>query len=170
MHSKQQGLRSTACIALSWKLGSMWANRGGAVLSAMLVDNGSSVRRLKEVWTCRERLLSNGRDGVRDHHRRELVALLCAHTKERGLVQAAAWGTVNAIEATRTTKHRVQCPRGSSAQYGETGEVLCLVQAAARRTPVYTSREQRLQGAACNTHTVEAWLDEAVGVGICWLC
>ena len=33
----------------SWKFGSMWANRGGAVLSAMLVDNGSSVRRLKEV-------------------------------------------------------------------------------------------------------------------------
>ena len=80
-----------------------------------------------------------------------LFCCVCTR-RSAGSVQAAARGTVNAIEATRATKHRVQCPRGSSAQYGETGEVLCLVQAAARRTPVYTSREQRLQGAACNTH------------------
>ena len=116
MHSKQQGLRSTTCNALvEARLNVGKPRRRCAQCYAsrqIMVQVCEDRRRFK---ACSERILSNGRDGVRNHHRCEPVALLCVCTRRSaGSVQAAARGTVNSFETTRTTKHHVQWPRGSS--------------------------------------------------------
>ena len=108
--------------------GGFWEFRGGMLLlDDHSIPRSRSGRHLLEPAPL-ERGGTNARDGVRDHHRRDSVALLCVHTKERRVSPGRRTGqTVNLFEATRTTKHRVQSPRGSSAQCGQTGEALCSV-------------------------------------------